>query len=160
MRQALHDTGTMLDPMMACYHACHNYKGGLTVVAHLMGVNYNTFAKKLNPTQETHVLTAAEMVQIMNITGDRRIIDALCAAADGVFIANDEVPSHAGDVDLLESFSELINNAAAVQVHVSNALADGEVDAVEFSQLQRIQHSLDTAQAAVNKVVEQFRGAK
>jgi len=158
-QQAIKDDGRMLDPVMACYHACHGFKGGLTVVAHLMHVNYNTFQKKLNPTQTTHVLTAAEMVQIMQITGDQRVIDALCAAADGVFIANDHVPEVVGDMDLLETFSEFMSCANAVQQHVTHSLAnDGCVDDLEYSRLQRMQGEMDKAQAVLNQLVEHYRG--
>lgn len=161
MKQHIKDTGQLLDPVMACYHAAHDYSGGASVVAHIMGVNYNTFQKKLNPTQTTHVLTAHEMVQIMSITGDRRIIDALAGVMDGVYLANDAVPPVAGDVDLLQAFSELGSCASAVQQHVTAALVnDGEVDNAEFSQLQRMQQELDKAQAVVNQITEQFRGAK
>lgn len=159
-RKTLADDGQILDPLMACYHAAHGYRGGLSVVAHMMGANYNTLQKKLNPTQDFHVLTATEMVHIMKITGDRRVIDALCASADGVFIAHDDVPEVAGDMDLLDAFSGLIASASSVQAHVTRALGDGQITNNEMSQLERFQYELDKAQAVVNTIVEQFKGGE
>lgn len=159
MKQAIKDDGQMLDPVMACYHACHAYRGGLSVVAYIMDVNYGTLQKKLNPTQEFHVLTVPDMVQIMHITEDTRIINALCAAADGVFIANESVPPVAGDLDLLETFSAFMTCANDVQAHVTQALAnDGCIDAKEFSRLERMQREMDKAQAMINRLAEQYKG--
>lgn len=159
MKQAIKDTGQLLDPVMACYHASHTYPGGLSVIAMLMNVNYNTLQKKLNPTQEFHVLTVKDMLQIMHITGDKRIIEALCTASDGVFIANDDVPPYAGDVDLLGTFSEFMRCASDVQSHMTNSLEnDGCIDINELSKLKRMQSKLDKAQAMITKLAEQYKG--
>lgn len=62
---------------VAIYRAARDYRGGITALALEMGVNYNTLAHKLNPQKKSHVLFVDEMLAIIRITRDQRILQAL-----------------------------------------------------------------------------------
>jgi hypothetical protein len=52
------------------YHLCRRYPGGITAVAHLMGMSADVLQKKLSPTCDTHHLMVDEAEAITQLTGD------------------------------------------------------------------------------------------
>ena len=82
MKKRHTDHGGILSPLMACYHAAHDYPGGLPVLASLLNKPLGTLQKKLNPNVDSHLLTLEEAAHILRITKDARILDALGGKLD------------------------------------------------------------------------------
>ncbi|SIQ11308.1 phage regulatory CII family protein [Marinobacterium stanieri] len=156
MRKRHQDEGGILSPLMACYHAAHDYPGGLPAMAVMMHKQLGTLQKKLNPSQGTHVLTLEEAAHILRITKDPRILDALGTEGDAVWFRPDEVPAAPADLDVLSSSTCLMSRSVAVIQELEEALADGKIDAEERARLNERFMRLSQAALHVSETARQF----
>ncbi len=127
--------GGLHTPLMACYHAVHNYPGGLPVVATLMAVNPETLRKKLDPAQDTHRLALDEAMHILTITKDDRVLDAVTAAVGANWFWPIDVAPQPGDLDVLSASTGLMRSAVDVITELESALQDGDIDADERARI-------------------------
>ncbi len=156
MKKRLNDHGGILTPLLACYHAAHDYPGGLPVLAVMMDKPIDTLRKKLNPNQETHLLTLEEASHILRITKDKRILDALGAEGDAVWFRPDEVSAAPADLDVLSSGTSLMSRSVAVIQELEDALADGKIDAKERARLNERFMRLSQAALHVSETAKKF----
>lgn len=131
--------GGIHTPQMAVYHAVHSYKGGLPVVAAMMGnhPSPDTLRKKLDPDQDGHHLRLDEAVEILRITKDTRILDALCAEVGAVWFIPETVPAAPADLDVLHSSTALMKRAVQLISELECALRDGDIDETERARLDK-----------------------
>lgn len=160
MKKQHTDRGGILSPLMACYHAAHDYPGGLPVLAVMMNKLPGTLQKKLSPNQDTHQLSLEEAVHILRITKDSRILDALGAEGDAVWFRPDEVPSAPADLDVLGSSTCLMSRSVAVIQELEQALADGKIDADERARLNERFMRLSQAALHVSETARKFEDDK
>jgi hypothetical protein len=160
MKKRHTDHGGILSPLMACYHAAHDYPGGLPVLASLLNKPLGTLQKKLNPNVDTHLLTLEEAAHILRITKDARILDALGAEGDAVWFRPDEVPTAPADLDVLSSSTCLMSRSVAVIEELEDALADGKIDAEERARLNERFMRLNQAAQHVSETARQFEDEK
>lgn len=64
---------------LALYHAAREYPGGAAAIAATTGRNANTLQHKLSPTHPSHIVNIQEFGEILELTKDRRILDAVHA---------------------------------------------------------------------------------
>lgn len=64
---------------LALYHAVRDYAGGAAAIAATTGRNPTTLQHKLSPTHPSHVVNVQEFGEILELTKDRRILDAVHA---------------------------------------------------------------------------------
>ncbi|KXJ49984.1 MAG: hypothetical protein AXW15_05815 [Neptuniibacter sp. Phe_28] len=130
------DHGGVHSPVMACYHAVHDYKGGSPVISSLLGISQQVLNKKLKNTG-SHVLTLEESMHILRITEDTRILDAICAEAGVVWFTPDEVPTLPSDMDVLGSSTHLMGRTMSLITELQNALDDGQIDSLERARMNK-----------------------
>ncbi|MCV6612894.1 MAG: hypothetical protein OIF55_19230 [Amphritea sp.] len=157
--KSIHDNGQLHGLQMACYHAVHDYQQGLSNFLDAAGISrdkVDVWRKKLSPSVDTNYLNPYEIEQIIEITRDERLLNAVGHLA-GVVWMDAEQSMVPGDLDMLQVFGQFGTAAAAVTGHVAQALADGEVDELEFSQLEALQQKVDRMQGEIANVVEHYR---
>lgn len=156
MRKRHEDSGGILSPLMACYHAVHDYPGGLPVVAMLMNKNADTLSKKLNPSLHTHLLTLEESMHILRITNDQRILDAIGAEAKVIWVRPEEVANFPGDLDVLHTGTTLMDRTVGILTELETALEDGQIDRDERARLDKCFLRLNQAAWQVSETARQF----
>ena len=62
----------------AAYNTVHDYPGGAEALAPRMGKSAKVLDSKVSRNVSTHHLTLHEAVQIMGLTGDHRMLRAIC----------------------------------------------------------------------------------
>lgn len=148
---------TTLSLELACYHAVHDYKGGVKAVAAVYGWNSATLQNKLNPTQTTHKLLASEVGAILELTQDGRILDALCVPHGAIWVDLGLTEGTATDMAMLDTITQLVQRVGGLSGSVHNALADGYVDAKELSELETATMRLMQAAFCVLERAKQFQ---
>lgn len=68
-----------MSPLDAAYHTAHGYPGGVRALAARIGMSPNVLQNKVNPNQESHHLTLAEAVTLMDVTDSDAILLAMAA---------------------------------------------------------------------------------
>ena len=64
---------------LALFHAARDYPGGAAAIAATTGRNPTTLQHKLSPTHPSHSVNVQEFGEILELTKDRRILDAVHA---------------------------------------------------------------------------------
>ena len=106
----------------AAHKTVHAYPGGSESLGPRIGMSAAVLRNKVNPNNTTHHLTLAEADEIMGVTGDHRLLQAL-AAHHGYSLQRLDMPADAGGV--LQTL--LRANAAEGEFDrvLGDALADG-----------------------------------
>jgi hypothetical protein len=146
---------TTLSLEQACYSAVHDYPGGVGAVAATYGLVPSTLQNKLNPTQNTHKLNASEVEQILELTKDPRILDAMCARVGAVWL---DLGSMGGgsDMAMLDNITTLVTRVGELSTKVQNSLEDGRVDASELKGLETAVLRLNQSSFYVLERAKQF----
>jgi hypothetical protein len=146
---------TTLSLEQACYSAVHDYPGGVGAVAATYGLVSSTLQNKLNPTQATHKLNASEVEQILELTKDPRILDAMCARVGAVWL---DLGSMGGgsDMAMLDNITTLVTRVGELSTKVQNSLEDGRVDASELKGLETAVLRLNQSSFYVLERAKQF----
>ena len=142
---------------LSCYHAVHDYPGGVAAVAATFGWKASTLQNKLNPTQNTHKLTASEAEQILDLTRDDRIVDAICAPIGITWLEQAFVDAPAGDLALLERGNGLLMASTALINEIVSALDDGVIDKNEWLRIQKRAYVLQQNSSGVTETARQFQ---
>lgn len=149
-------TDSALSVELACYHAVHDYPGGVRAVAATYGWKASTLQNKLNPTQTTHKTTVAEFEGILQLTKDPRILDAVCAPVGAVWLNLLRVDGDATDMAMLDNITELVKRVGDLSAKVHSSLADGRVDPEELADLETATFRLNQAAFYVLERAKQF----
>ncbi len=161
MSKGTQSHGGIHTPVVACYHAVHDYRpGGLPVVSVMMEKSQEVLRKKVNEQNTTHVLTLNEAMHILRITGDTRILDAICAEAGVVWFAPENVPKEPADMDVLASGTTLMGRTVSVLTELQAALADGEIDVVERARIDQRIMELHQSISHISETARQFEPTK
>jgi len=89
----LPDAGPVLSLRQALYRAGRDYKGGVTALAFDMVVENDTLQKKLKLDEERRWLTPDELEEVIRLTADPRLLDALVRPAGAVWYKPTPVPA-------------------------------------------------------------------
>lgn len=122
-----------LDVMDAAYHTAHSFPGGVPALAQRMGMSANTLAHKVSLHKDTHHLSLREAVTMQEVSQDKRIAQAMCAALGGVFLDLGTDNKHT----TMEQVMYLAKEFGDVLVSINDAVADGNVNLNEMHQCER-----------------------
>ncbi|WP_296258483.1 MULTISPECIES: phage regulatory CII family protein [unclassified Pseudomonas] len=81
----LPDAGPVLSLRQALYRAGRDYKGGVTALAFEMVIENDALQKKLKLDEERRWLTPDELEEVIRLTADPRLLDALVRPAGAVW---------------------------------------------------------------------------
>lgn len=115
----------------ACMTA-HDYPGGVKALAARMNKSYHVLYHKLNPNDQANHLTVAEMMQIMQLTGDHRALFAACTALGYTAMP---LPSVADVKSIPDAMINTTREFAGFLQSATDALADGTVTALELKRV-------------------------
>ncbi|KAJ17044.1 phage regulatory CII family protein [Pseudomonas aeruginosa] len=111
-KDLLPDAGPVFDLRQALYRAGRDYKGGLTSLAHDMVLPYEDLQKKLKLDEERRWPTPDELEDIIRLTKDPRLLDALMRPAGAVWYRPEVVNATATALtavgDLLQREGEFV----------------------------------------------------
>ena len=120
----------------ALYHSVTDYPGGAEAVAAIFGWNAQVLRNSLNLHQPAHKPNLMHLKGILEATKDERILDAVGAMADGLFVQVGSVDCELPDDQIL---SDLLNTVDAVSKYsgvVRKSVADNKVNCDEWLDLQ------------------------
>jgi hypothetical protein len=140
-----------LDAHDAAYHLAHSFPGGVPALAVRMGMSANTLQHKLSLTNSTHHLTLREAIALQHISGDKRIVQAMCGALGGVFVDMEADSSHT----TMEQVMRMAKEFGEVLGAVNDAVVDGRVTPNEMHRCERQAAELI---GALNGVLVTVRG--
>lgn len=92
-KHLLPDAGPALDLHQAVYSSVRDFRGGLTALAAMMVVNYDTLQKKVSIENTTHHLTLPEFEELARIVNDDRIDDAYARTRGKIMFTPKPVPA-------------------------------------------------------------------
>lgn len=115
----------------AAYNTVHDYPGGAEALAPRMGKSAKVLDSKVNRNEFRHHLTLREAVQIMGLTGDHRMLRAICRHLGYLDPIRAVVYEGIADEQLLELVAAALESGDVSRSLVA-ALADGRVTQREF----------------------------
>ena len=128
-----------MSPQDAIHHVVHDFPGGAEALAPRIGRGAQVLRNKVTLAHDgrrSHEPTLADVSAISRVTGDLRVIEALAAENGAVVVRLPDMSGVADDalLDLVLTSSQEYGEACAA---LREALADGEVDRIEFESLER-----------------------
>lgn len=143
----------------AAHHTVRQFKGGAAALAVRMGMrSVAVLNSKVNQNTETHHLTLMEASSIMAITGDYRILQALCAEHGKVAINLPNIPE-CRDTALTDLVLSVGMGGGDIYALFKEMMADGRItrgEAIDMSKVIHAMHEvLAELEAQINKCVEQ-----
>lgn len=116
----------------AAYNTVHDYPGGAEALAPRMGKSAKVLDSKVSRNVSTHHLTLHEAVQITGLTGDHRMLRAICRHLGYLDPIRAVVYEGIADEQLLELVAAVHSETGDVSRSLVAALADGRVTQREF----------------------------
>lgn len=143
----------------AAYHTVRQFKGGAAALAVRMGMrSVAVLNSKVNQNTETHHLTLMEASSIMAITGDYRILQALCAEHGKVAINLPNIPE-CRDTALTDLVLSVGMGGGDIYALFKEMMADGRITRGEAIDMSKVIHAMHEVLAElemqINKCVEQ-----
>lgn len=129
----LPDAGPVLSLRQALYRAGRDYKGGITSLAHDLGMDLDALQKKLKLDEERRWPTPDELEEIITFTQDSRLLDALLRPAGAVWYRPLPVPA---TQDALKAVGELLQKEGRFVGSLHNGAADNVWQAHEVALLE------------------------
>lgn len=123
----------------ALYAAARDMRGGITALAALMPLNYNTLSHKLNPLKPDHNLKPVEVERIVQLTEDIRIIELL-ARPVGVAVFKMQPVNTSNKA--LQSAGRLLNKMSGFVEELAKGADDGIWEKNEVELLERKGHEV------------------
>lgn len=115
----------------AFYASVHDYPGGCESLAPRMGTTPAVLRNKANPHSTTNIPSLQDTDRVMALTGDYRILHAMCANHGHVAIRVD-ARGDSGDLAVLELVTHVWAANGNVGAAVDATLADGRVEVREL----------------------------
>jgi len=136
---------------IALHTAALNFKpNGVSGLARSMGKRENTFATKLNPTDDLHQPTIGEFVSIVDRTGDTTPLEVLCEMFDGKFVTKTSESHDSVMAAVLHAVSEGGDVCRAVEESLPGGIDEKERERINREISEQI-HSLTVLKNTVNK---------
>lgn len=125
----------------AVYNTVHDYPGGTESLAPRIGMSGAILRNKANPNNPANKLTLEDADKIIGVTGDTRILNAMCANHGGMFVPLD-ASGCVCDSAILEIVTHVWRSNGDVGRAVDDVLADGRVERHEIIQVRDAAYAL------------------
>ncbi|MDL2187308.1 hypothetical protein P5706_24320 [Pseudomonas sp. ChxA] len=123
---------------LALYHAARDYPGGAAAIAATTGRNATTLQHKLSPTHPSHTVNIQEFGEILELTKDRRILDAVHAlVGDTVWQELAEAYTNDMPETLTTGIAVYLRQVADLTVVWAKSIGDGKVDDGELAEIRQ-----------------------
>lgn len=148
-----------MSPQDAIHHVVHDFPGGAEALAPRVGRGAQVLRNKVSQshdaaTRRSHEPTLADVSAITRVTGDLRVLDALAAEVGAVVLRLPTIDA-LGDSALLDMVLTANDEYGQACAALRDALADGEVDRLEFDRLER--ETLESVRAQL-ELLDRVRG--
>ncbi len=122
---------------LALYHAARDYPGGAAAIAATTGRNPTTLQHKLSPTHPSHTVNVQEFAEILELTKDRRILDAVPALV-GDTIWQELAEAYTDDMPetLTTGLSVYFRQVADLADTWAKSIGDGVVNDRELAEIR------------------------
>jgi hypothetical protein len=122
---------------LALYHAAREYPGGAAAIAATTGRNSTTLQHKLSPTHPSHTVNIHEFAEILELTKDRRLLDAVHALV-GDTIWQDISEAYTLDMPetLTTGIAEFFHHVADLAETWARLIGDGRVSDMELAAIR------------------------
>ncbi|AZE04177.1 phage regulatory CII family protein [Pseudomonas chlororaphis] len=122
---------------LALYHAARDYPGGAAAIAATTGRNSTTLQHKLSPTHPSHTVNIQEFGEILELTKDRRILDAVHALV-GDTIWQELAETYTTDMPetLTSGIAEYFRQVADLAETWAKSIGDGVVSDQELAAIR------------------------
>ncbi|MCU4481333.1 phage regulatory CII family protein [Acinetobacter ursingii] len=139
----------------AAYHTVHDFLGGASALASRLGIKSPAVLNsKVNPNTHTHHITLLEAVKLMEITGDYRILQEICAQLGKVAIDLPDIPESKRDTSLMDTFLYLAIHKGNVSKTFREMMADGRITQGEAIDMSRVIHEMHVTLAKLDQQVQ------
>lgn len=139
----------------AAYHTVHDFLGGASALASRMGIKSPAVLNsKVNPNTHTHHITLLEAVKLMEITGDSRILQEMCAQLGKVAIDLPDIPESQCDTSLMDTFLCIGIKKGDISALFKEMMADGRITQGEAMDMARVIHEMHKALSELNQQVQ------
>lgn len=136
--------GPVLSLRKALYRAGHDYKGGVTALALDMVIDYDTLQKKLKHDEERRWLDPDELEEVIRLTGNPQLLDALMRPAGMVWYKPEPA---APTKEALKSVGRLLHETGEFVSSMHEGAADNVWEAHEVALLEK--HGIDVIRAVL-----------
>ena len=130
--------GPVLSLRQALYRAGRDYSGGITRLAFEMVLDNDALQKKLKLDEERRWLTPDELEEVIRLTADPRLLDALVRPAGAVWYKPTPVPA---THEALKAVGKLLNEASEFVTKMHDGVADKKWELHEVLDLEK--HGMD-----------------
>ncbi|MCO8164825.1 hypothetical protein NJC38_22050 [Pseudomonas sp. 21LCFQ010] len=122
---------------LALYHAAREYPGGAAAIAATTGRSASTLQHKLSPTHPSHVINIQEFCEILELTKDRRILDAVHALV-GDTIWQELAEAYTDDMPetMTSGIATFFYKVADLSETWARSIGDGKVSDRELGELR------------------------
>lgn len=111
---------------------------GPKAVAEALGVSLSLVYKWSQSAEQSGAVNPLERVaQLREATGDRALLEWLCARADGYFVANG-ISTESSDYEILAATQTLVRKFADLLSSISTAAANEQICPVEAAEIRRV----------------------
>lgn len=139
----------------AAYHTVHDFLGGASALASRMGIKSPAVLNsKVNPNTHTHHITLLEAVKLMEITGDYRILQEMCAQLGKVAIDLPDIPESQRDTSLMDTFLCIGIKKGDISALFKEMMADGRITQGEALDMARVIHEMHKALSELNQQIQ------
>lgn len=135
----LPDAGPVLSLRQALYRAGRDYKGGITSLAFEMVLENDTLQKKLKLDEERRWLSPDELEEVIRLTSDSRLLDALMRPAGAVWYRPEPVPA---TTEALKAVGQLLSDTGDFVSCMHSGAADNKWEAHEVAALDQKGHAV------------------
>jgi len=130
----LPDAGPVLSLRQALYRAGRDYKGGVTALAFEMVIENDTLQKKLKLDEERRWLSPDELEEVIRLTADPRLLDALMRPAGAVWYKPIPVPA---TTQALKAVGKLLEESGEFVACMHDGAADNIWEPHEVAALEK-----------------------
>lgn len=148
--------GGIHTPEMALYFAVHEYSDGLAAIALIIGTSADVLRKKVDPKNTTHIPQFAEVLKIMDLTRDERLLDAINSKMGACWFYPESVADAPADLDILKTSTGLMARAVDVITELEKSLESGDIDKDERARINKRFLKLQQQINAVDITAQRF----